>query len=314
MAESWAASIHRAWQGLQLGAAADAPGNRVSLEGVAIESAPDGAIELRIAALELAALRLAGEPGTSAAGAAGAPPPWRLDPLAGAQGALRAEIVDAHLVFDANVTVPVRQGAIDFNDATVEHVGPDSRMGVSRLGVYVDAPNGRSYLYQFASAPVDGVEYERRGAFPVRWGSDRGRLRLQPFAESLLRQPPGGWALGLTAQSRQLFERTALSGHLQLGDGALSLPGLRASLQGREQHCNLLRVHSDAVGRGMTVEIESLRLADVVIGSGGAQVHCEQLTGAITLRVSAPDGRLRIEAELKAARATGLRLRLPAPP
>lgn len=311
MAESWAASIRRAWQGLQLGAAAGA-GNRIALEGVAVAPAPDGAIELRVAALELAALRLAGEP-APAAGPASPPSAWKLDPLASAEGALRAEIVDAHLVFDAQVSVPVQQGQVDFNDATVEHVGPDSRMGVSRLGVYVDAPNGRSYLYQFASAPMDGVAYERRGAFAGRWGSDRGRLRLQPFAESLLRQPPGGWALGLTAQSRQLFERTALSGHLQLGDGALGLPGLQAVLQGREAHCNLLRVHSEAVGRGMTVEIESLRLADVVIGSGDAQVHCEQLAGAITLRLSASEGRLRIEAELKAARATGLRFRLAAP-
>lgn len=73
--------------------------------------------------------------------------PWCLDPLGDANGTIRAEIIDAHLLFDADVTVPIREGRVDFNAATVEHVGPDSRMGASRLGLYVDAPNGRSYLY-----------------------------------------------------------------------------------------------------------------------------------------------------------------------
>ena len=72
-------------------------------------------------------------------------------------GALNAEITDAHLLFDAQVRVPIARGVVDFNRATVEHVGPDSRMGVSRMGIYVDAPNGRSYLYQFPSAPVAGA-------------------------------------------------------------------------------------------------------------------------------------------------------------
>ena len=91
--------------------------------------------------------------------------------------------------------MPIRQGQVDFKDATVEHVGPDSRMGVSRLGLYVDAPNGRSYLYQFPSAPVAGVEYERRGALLGPFVTDRGNLRLQEFGEWLLRKPGGQpWA------------------------------------------------------------------------------------------------------------------------
>src|SRR3954470_3882081 len=65
---------------------------------------------------------------------------WSLAPLAAANGTIRAQIIDAALLFDANVTVPMVDGKIDFSDATVEHVGPDSRMGASRLGLYVDAP------------------------------------------------------------------------------------------------------------------------------------------------------------------------------
>ena len=40
-------------------------------------------------------------------GASSDPAAWELAPLAGAEGEIRAEIVDAHLVFDAQVKVPV---------------------------------------------------------------------------------------------------------------------------------------------------------------------------------------------------------------
>src|SRR5690606_37156900 len=127
-----------------------------------------------------------------------------------------------HLLFDADVTVPIRGGRIDFNYATVEHVGPDSRMGVSKMGVYVDAPNGRSYLYQFAGATVAGVEFEHRGALLGPWVSERGKLRLREFAESMLRQGRGGPGQGLTEQARLLLGRTALSGELRLGEGRVA--------------------------------------------------------------------------------------------
>jgi hypothetical protein len=144
---------------------------------------------------------------------------WSLGPLTTADGTIHAKIVDAHLLFDADVTVPIRQGQVHFKDTSVEHVGPDSRLGVSRLGLYVDAPNGRSYLYQFASAPVLGVEYEKRGAFLGPWVTDRGSLQLQPFGEGLLRGIGGREAPRFTAQARLLFERTAVmnAGAAQLG-------------------------------------------------------------------------------------------------
>ena len=144
------------------------------------------------------------------------------------------------MLFDAEVTVPIRHGQIDFNDATVEHVGPDSRMGVSRLGLYVDAPNGRSYLYQFASAPLTGVEFERRGALLSPWVSERGKLRLQPFVEALLRQADGGQSQGLTQQARLLLGRTALAGEVQLSDGLFAVPGMQAQHRGtyRRSQCD----------------------------------------------------------------------------
>jgi hypothetical protein len=198
--------------------------------------------------------------------------------------------------------------------STVEHVGPDSRMGVSRLGIYVDAANGRSYLYQFASAPVAGVEYERRSALPGPWGTERGKLRLQPFAESLLRQPPTGPNLGVTEQARLMFDRTALSGEVQLGDGGFAAPGVQAEFVGRAQGRNAVRLHSGAVGRGLTLEMNALSLRAAALGLGGAQVQCAEITGALMLRVLAEGAQLRFAFDLAGLKLSALRLQLqPAP-
>lgn len=234
---------------------------------------------------------------------------WSLGPLAAADGTIRAEIVDAHLLFDADVTVPIRQGRIDFKDATVEHVGPDSRMGVSRLGLYVDAPNGRSYLYQFSAAPVAGVEYERRSALPGPWPSDRGNLRLQPFGEALLQQGPAGHGPGFTEQSRLLFDRTALSGEVQLGDGRFAAPGVQADLAGRAAGRNLVRLHSEAVGRGLTLEMPSLSVRDASLQWRGTRLDCGELTGAIRLRVFVEGAQMRFAFEVPNLKIAGLRLR-----
>ena len=233
---------------------------------------------------------------------------WRLDPLGQAEGTVRAQITDAHLLFDADVTVPIRHGQIDFNDATVEHVGPDSRMGISRLGLYVDAPNGRSYLYQFPSAPMAGVEYERRGAVLGPWVTDRGKLQLQAFAEGLLRQAREGHGLGVTEQARLLFDRTAVSGDVQLGDGRFAAPGVQADLVGRADGRNVVRLHSEAVGRGLSLEMASLAVRDAVLHSGDMQMSCGDVAAALTLRLSVEDARLRFAFDLTNMKLSGLRL------
>ena len=233
---------------------------------------------------------------------------WCLGPLAAANGTIRAEIVDAHLLFDADVTVPIREGQIDFGDATVEHVGPDSRMGVSRLGVYVDAPNGRSYLYQFPSAPVAGVDYERRGTLLGPWVSSRGSLRLQAFGESLLRQTGSGLFLGFTDQARLLFDRTALSGDLQLSDGRFAAPGLQADLVGHADGRNAVRLHSEAVGRGLTIDMASLSVRNAALDSNDTQLACDEIAGALLVRSFVEDAQLRFAFDLEHAKISGLRL------
>lgn len=269
---------------------------RPRLERVEADSAELGAVKIQ-APVQLTSAGLG-----AVAGA------WRLEPLANANGTVRAEIVDAHLLFDADVTVPIQAGQVDFRDATVEHVGPDSRMGVSRLGIYVDAPNGRSYLYQFASAVVAGVEYERRGTMLGPWVTSRGKLQLQPFAESLLGQPPGGQAQGFTEQSRQLFDRTAVAGEVRLGDGQFGAPGARAELVGRAEGRNTVRIHSEAVGRGFTLAMEALHVRDAALGMQGWHVRGSEVSGAMTLRTLLEDTKLCLALEVGSLKASGLRI------
>jgi hypothetical protein len=219
---------------------------------------------------------------------------WQLEPLASANGTLRAQIVDAHLLFDADVTAPLRNGQVNFNDATVEHVGPDSRMGVSRQGLYVDAPNGRSYLYQFPSTPVPGVEYERRAVLGP-FVSDRGSLRLQEFTEWLLRQAPGGPGQGITGEVRMMLDRTSVSGDVRLGDGQFRAPGVRAETAGRAEGHNAIRIHSEAVGRGLALEIASLLVRDAAAEIGAAQLGCAEATGTLMLRLAMENGQPRFE-------------------
>lgn len=233
---------------------------------------------------------------------------WTLAPLATADGTLRARIVDAHLMFDADVMVPIRQGQVDFNDATVEHVGPDSRLGVSTTGLYLDAANGRSDLYRFPTTPVAGVEVEQRAALLAPWVSDRGKLRLQEFLQGLLQQGAGPAGTGLTGPSRQMLDRASVSGDMQLGDGTLAVPGLRAELVGRAEGRNAVRIRSDAVGRGLAIELLSLSLRNVVLDATGGQVACDEVTGALTLRLRFDNGQLQVGADLAQVRMSGLRV------
>ena len=231
---------------------------------------------------------------------------WHLAPLGEAEGTIRGQITDAHLLFDADVTVPIRDGQVDFNDATVEHVGPDSRMGVSRMGIYVDAPKGRSYLYQFAAAPLAGVVFEHRGALLGPWVSERGILQLQAFAESMLRQGHRGPGHGLTEQARLLLGRTSLSGELRLGEGLVAVPGLQVHLEGR----HAIGLNSQSVGRGLKVEMASLAARDAAAAWKGAQMGFDHATAKLELEVLVEGPAMRFALHVENGTAEGLRIDL----
>ena len=63
---------------------------------------------------------------------------------------------------DVDITMPVLAGRIDFDRVVVEHVGPNSCMGVAREGIYVEAPHrDRTELVGFAGPAIAGVTYMR---------------------------------------------------------------------------------------------------------------------------------------------------------
>jgi hypothetical protein len=152
------------------------------------------------------------------------------------------------------------------------------------------------------------VEYERKSALPGPWGTKRGHLQLQPFGEALLLQGLGGHAMGITEQARLLFDRTAISGHVQLGDGTFAAPGVRADLTGRAEGRNIVRLNSDAVGRGVTVDLSSLSVRNATVGTQDMQLACDDAAGALVLRVFVDNAKLRFAFTIANLELSGLRL------
>lgn len=263
---------------------------------------------LEVAAAEVADLKLQG-PLVLPPPAGEPTPAWRLDPLASAEGTVRAEIVDAHLAFDAQVTVPIVRGEVDFDHATVEHVGPDSRMGAAPAGVYVDAPNGRQWVYPFGGAPVAGVAYERRDPLLGLAVLDRGKLQLQAFAEGQLRRGLGAPGTGPAEQARALFHRTEVAADVQLGDGLVAAPGLGAELTGRALGSNLVRVRSESLALGVALEMAALSIGQVQLDRPSFRLACEQVAGGPLLRVFVEGSAWRFGLTALALRATGLQWR-----
>ncbi|MCW7538076.1 hypothetical protein OOT46_09470 [Aquabacterium sp. A7-Y] len=191
-------------------------------------------------------------------GEAAAPGPWRLEALSGTEGSLRAFITDAAWIVDADVQVPVRQGRLDFNRVVVEHIGPNSSMGISRGGLYVDAPNmGRNYLFLFTAANVPGAAWEQRGGLRGLRVTDRGSLDLRAFAEGVLagsnQQQPLGKPAGRHVEDT--LDRTRLSGELQLGDGVLGLGPQQLRLDGQAAGRNRVKLSAAVLSHQLVLRI-----------------------------------------------------------
>ena len=67
-----------------------------------------------------------------------------------------------------------------------------------------------------------------------------------------------------------------------------------------------MRVHSEAVGRGLTLEMASASVRAVALHAAGMRVACAELEAALSLCVSVEGKQLRFALELARATATGL--------
>lgn len=215
---------------------------------------------------------------------------WRLDAVGGTDGELHLFVTDAAWIIDADVRLPIRAGALDFNQVTVEHVGPNSSMGLSAGGVYIDSLRvGRSFLYLFTGGPVPGASFEQRVGRHATRVSDRGRLDLQAFLEGLL-APPGPAALGRAADRHveSRLDRTRLQGHLQLGDGALGTARQHLVLEGRAAGRNRVELSAAALGHRLMLRVPELAASGAAFELLGRPGRCGAIAADLRIVATRP--------------------------
>ncbi|HET9642174.1 MAG TPA: hypothetical protein VFP68_02165 [Burkholderiaceae bacterium] len=217
--------------------------------------------------------------------------PWRLDAVAGADGRLDTHIADAAWVIDADVALPINQGRIDFDRVVVEHVGPNSAMGISRGGLYVDAPRlGRSYLVLFTADDVPGAEFEQRSEGGSRRVLHRGRLDIAALLEALLSTPTLGRAASAKVQAQ--IDRTWLAGEVRLGDGMLGTEGNHLVLTGRGEDMNVMSVSAAALSELLDIGLRRLRASSATATLAGSALTCDAVNADLEVRVRGLKGDL----------------------
>lgn len=210
---------------------------------------------------------------------------WQLDALAGLGGLVHAFITDAVWRVDAEVRVPIEAGSVDFDQVSVAHIGPDSSMGLSRAGLYVDGPGGREYLYLWTGGDIPGAQYEARDGLRHR----RGRLDLRAFVEGLLRR--GAPSVPGRPAPRHLaatLDRTRLTAELQLGDGVLRTPFGAAVLHGQAQGMNKLIVSATALRHKVLVRLPQGALRQAQGRFAGQAWRCAAVSADLSLRWARP--------------------------
>ena len=228
---------------------------------------------------------------------------WKLDALRSLDGVLHVDVTDAAWIFDADVTMPIAAGRVDFNRTTVEHVGPDSTMGLSRMGLHVDSPTGRTYLYLLTAAQVPGAHFEQRGGLLSPFGGDRGSIDLQPLLEALL----SGLALGAPAAAMlPTLGRTALQGDFRLGDGAIAAGTDRIVLAERDRGRNRIELASPAGSRVVTIRIPELAASEVHVERFGLSVSTGPVTAALGIELSAADPAPKASVRVEQLAAQGI--------
>ena len=243
---------------------------------------------LGLDALEVqdAAVELARAPSPAAAGAEAQ---WQLSALAGLDGRVQMHIDDAAWVMDADVGIVIQDGRIDFNRLSVEHVGPDSPMGISHMGIYADSPKGRDYLFQFAQPHVPGARFEQRGALFGARITDRGTLDLEPFVQSLLHNAGCGTPLGRPgSDAAPALQRTRMSGELRLGDGVLGTRRQHIELAGQAQGRNRVGLSAAVMGRQMVMRLPDLHAARALFSALGLDGGSGPISGTVSVTASAP--------------------------
>lgn len=77
---------------------------------------------------------------------------------------------------------------------------------------------------------------------------------------------------------------------------------------GRLDGHNAIRLHAEAVGRGLTNEITSLPVGNAALNAGDTELACDELTGALVLPELVEGTQLRFAFDVPAIKISGLRV------
>ena len=264
---------------------------RVALENVRAEVAPIAGAPA-ITSLVAGHVVVEHLRGALARGAAAgdAPQAMQLDALRTLDGLVHAFVEDALWFADADIAVPIRQGAVDFNAIVIENVGPNSLMGVSPAGIHVSGPGGqvRVPLVTFASPPP-GVSFGTDGGFPFARG-DRGRIDLLPFLHALLESPQGQpLARPADPNLSGALVRTRVRGEVQLGDGTLARGRQRIELAGRAAGKNRCVLDSPSIAERLVIGVPQFAASAASLALGGHELRVAVLDATIEAQVLGHD-------------------------
>jgi hypothetical protein len=277
---------------------------RATLAGVVLRlarrdpGAPSEVLGLAADDIRLEGVDLALEPGPLPGGSLTGP--WRLDALRELEGRLRAFITDAKWVLDAEVEAPLANGRLDFNRVVVEHVGPNSSMGISRDSIHVDSPSGgRTDLFVFDIPVVPGAHLEKRRGLLSRV-TDRGSLDLEAFVRAWL-DAPAGRPIGRPADHhvQGSVDRTRLDGELRLGDGALGTEPLHLVLDGRALGKNRIGLSAAVLGERLVVRMPQMSASEAAFQLLGKVGRAGAVTAKVELHVAAAMGVMLDEVTLR---------------
>jgi hypothetical protein len=204
-----------------------------------------------------------------------------LDALAELDGVVHAFITDALWFIDADIVMPIDQGAIDFNRVEVRHVGPNSALGIGPAEIYVETAGKRRVDVLTLTTPsVPGASFGTRSRVPFVPG-DHGRLDLCAFLAARLQLAPGQrFARFATGAISGALERTRIAGELRLGDGALAVGEFKATLQGRTEGRNRVNVTTPSLAQRIVIGLPALAVAKASALLAGRRFTASSITAA----------------------------------
>jgi hypothetical protein len=227
---------------------------------------------------------------------------WSLAALGALDGDLALYFTDAKAYIDADVNCPIRSGVVDFNKVDLEHLGPNSAMGIDPKGIYVDGLSAailRTHIYERNN--IAGAKFEEweiseptgmddPGSARV---TDRGSLNLQLFLEQMLNDPLA--SSGGSPKQLEDLNRMSLKGKLSLGDDVLGKGKNGVTLSGGSAGKNAITINAVSLGSNLTIKMPEFQASKGKFEALGKAGETGLITAKLKLEIaglgSAPNAR-----------------------